>query len=310
VTSARYPLPTDLVALVSFDGRVYPNEARPVDRLGRHETGPHPLETAIEQWFSFATGKHTWVSVRGATIRGLVSARRRAKRSAWEVEVLIDADEDKGVVLSLLSRMVVGLTKLKVERVFLRLAADSSLIDVARKAGFFPYATETLLAADPRSPADAGSLSFRPQKKSDGLGVFQLYCRTVPANVRAVEGPTLREWQAVLEPWEGRSKNMVVEIDGVIAARARAMRGHPGRFAILADLPARELGSLAHAVVSYLAGSAPLLCLVPDYETSLAGTLRNAGFRSAGHYTALAKRLTKPAQELTPDTVRTAVPVR
>ncbi len=69
MSSARRPLPTDLVALVSFDGRVHPNEAKPLESLGLDERA-HMLETALEQWFSFATGKHTWVSVRGATIRG------------------------------------------------------------------------------------------------------------------------------------------------------------------------------------------------------------------------------------------------
>ncbi len=153
MNSARYPLPTDLVALVSFDGRVYPNEAKPWDRLGLDERA-RPLETALEQWFSFATGKHTWVSVRGATIRGLVSARRRAKPSAWEVEVLIDADEDKGVILSLFSRMVAGIVKLGAERVFLRLDVDSPLVDTARRAGFFPYLEEMLYRRDGGAAAD------------------------------------------------------------------------------------------------------------------------------------------------------------
>ena len=123
MSKARTVLPTDLVALVSFDGRVYPNEAKTWDRLGLDVRGPHPLETALEQWFSFATGKHTWISVRGATIRGLISARRRAKPSAWEVEVLINADEDKGVCLSLLTRMLAGVGKLGAERVVFYLHA-------------------------------------------------------------------------------------------------------------------------------------------------------------------------------------------
>jgi hypothetical protein len=37
MTSARHPLPTDIVALVSFDGDVYPNEAKPLERLGASE---------------------------------------------------------------------------------------------------------------------------------------------------------------------------------------------------------------------------------------------------------------------------------
>jgi hypothetical protein len=48
MSSARRPLPTDIVALVSFDGHVYPNEAKPLDRLGVQERA-RPLENALEQ---------------------------------------------------------------------------------------------------------------------------------------------------------------------------------------------------------------------------------------------------------------------
>ena len=130
MSSARRPLPTDLVALVSFDGRVHPNEAKPLESLGLDERA-HMLETALEQWFSFATGKHTWVSVRGAT------TTTSAKRSAWEIDALIDVDDDESVSLSLFSRMIAGITKQRAERVFLRLDADSNLSEAARKAGFF-----------------------------------------------------------------------------------------------------------------------------------------------------------------------------
>src|SRR3989304_8620843 len=174
MTSARYPLPTDIVALVSFDGRVYPNEAKPLDQLGIDRPA-HPLETALEQWFSFATGQQTWVSVHGATIRGLISARRRAKRSAWEVEVLIDASDDEGGVLSLFSRMKTGILKQGAERVFLRLDADSHLLDCARKAGFFPYCRETLYQLnDPRGQTAPDS-GLRPREKNGRFGVYQLY---------------------------------------------------------------------------------------------------------------------------------------
>jgi hypothetical protein len=144
MNKARTVLPTDLVALVSFDGRVYPNEAKTWDRLGLSEHGPHPLETALEQWFSFATGKHTWISVRGATIRGLISARRLAKRTAWEVDCLIDADEDKGVCLGLLEQMIRGVAREGAERIFLRLGSDSPLHNVVRQSGFFLYSKERL----------------------------------------------------------------------------------------------------------------------------------------------------------------------
>src|SRR5207247_3110478 len=134
MNSPRRPLPTDLVALGSFEGRLHHNEAKPLDRLGLDERA-HPLESTIEQWFSFATGKHTWVSVRGATIRGLISARRRAKRSVWEVDALIDVEEDEGVALSLFSRMIGGISKQRAERVFVRLDAGSHLCEAGRRTG-------------------------------------------------------------------------------------------------------------------------------------------------------------------------------
>ncbi len=309
MSSARYPLPTDLVALVSFDGRVYPNEAKPWDRLGLHERGPHPLETALEQWFSFATGKHTWVSVRGATIRGLISARRRAKRSAWEVEVLIHADDDKGVVLSLLGRMAPGVAKQGAERVFLRLAAESPLVDTVRQAGFFSYAHETLYRAGELGSVEAPDLGLRPRAKADAFGIFQLYSHAVPANVRGVEGATFREWQAALEPWGGRPTDLVVEEDGVIAAWLRLLPGQFGRFSLLTHPGWRHLDALLHAALAALADSRSRLCLVPSHNPALARSLLEAGFTPAGDYVSMAKRLLKPAEDVLAEKVGTTVPV-
>ena len=47
MSRARHPLPTDLVALITHDGRVYPNEAKTWDRMGADDSGPHPLGTAL-----------------------------------------------------------------------------------------------------------------------------------------------------------------------------------------------------------------------------------------------------------------------
>jgi len=308
MSSARYPLPTDLVALVAFDGRVYPNEARPWDRLGLHERGPHPLETALEQWFSFATGKHTWVSVRGATIRGLISARRRAKRSAWEAEVLIHADEDKGVLLSLLGRMAGGVGKLGAERVFLRLSADSRLIDVTREAGFFRYGQETLYRAERAGAVEAPHLALRPRVKADALGIFQLYTQAVPANVRAIEGATFREWQSALEPWPGRPAELVLEEDGVITAWLRFLPGQLGRFSLLAHPDRADAEALVRVAAALLAGSRSVIGLVPAHDSAQARSLGQIGFAPAGDYVALAKRLLKPIEEIVPEKVGTAVP--
>lgn len=315
MTKARTVLPTDLVALVSFDGRVYPNEAKTWDRMGAHERGPHPLETAIEQWFTFATGKHTWVSVRGPTIRGLVSARPRAKRSAWEVDCLINADDDAGVCLSLLERMAGDIGQAGAERVFLRLSAESPLLDIVRSGGFFAYSRERLFRRDdPVNEEELGPLpqvALRPRSQADLWALFQLYCGVVPANVRNIEGLTLREWLASQERWGGRLRDLVWEEDGAIAAWLRlSVDGNEGRFRILAVSGRRGTGNvIVQAALAHLLGKAPLLCLVPVYADELAPALRRLGFALAGEYVLLAKRLLKTAEEPAPERVGQALPV-
>ena len=306
MSSARHPLPTDIVALVSFDGRVYPNEANPFDRLGIERTA-RPLERALEQWFSFATGKHTWVSVRGATIRGLISARPRAKRSAWEVEVLIDASEDESVALSLFSRMTAGVMKQGAERVFLRLNADSDVRDPARAAGFFSYCSEVLYRrdADQWRPS-SGDMPLRSRAKSDTFGIYQLYNRVAPATVRAIEGLSFREWQAAQEKWGGRTVDMVMEEDGVITAWIRAMSGNPGRVHVLAERGPYD--ALLGAGLDVLQDQ-EVFCLAPDYNAELASALERFAFEPVGEYQSMAKRLTKPVEQPAVETSNEAVPV-
>ncbi|MFQ6019522.1 MAG: hypothetical protein ACE5KW_02075 [Dehalococcoidia bacterium] len=315
MSRVRTVLPTDLVALVSYDGRVYPNEAKTWDRLGAHEHGPHPLETAIEQWFSFATGKHTWISVRGPAIRGLVSARPRAKRNAWEVDCLINADDDSSVCLSLLSRMARDIGSAGAERVFLRLCAESSLLDVVREAGFFPYARERLFRRDDpveieKLNALSSDVSFRPRTKAAQWGVFQLYQSAVPANVRSLEGFTLRDWQSCQERWGGRVKDLVLEEEGIITAWLRLAAAGEGRFRIL--LHPRygpDPAAIVQAALARLAGRHPLLSLLPRYADQHAPILRGLGFREAAEYVLLAKRLLRGVEEMAPEKAGQAVPV-
>jgi hypothetical protein len=297
MTVARAVRPTDLVALVSFDGRVYPNEAKTRERIGKTDAAPHPLERALEQWFSFATGCRTWISIKGATLRGLVSARRRGSAGAWELDCLINAAEDDGAVcLGLLDEALKDATRARVEKVFLRLAADSAILPLARKIGFTEYVREQLFhsSAPTIVPVDADArLALRKMQRADELLLFHLYNAAVPEPVRRAEAATFSEWKGAQDRhWLGRGAlQLVVERDQRITAWLRsAVDSDVGRFDLLVhpSEPGRE--ALLDVVVERLSGKSQVLTLLPKYATGLATSLRQRGFQEGPEYCVLAKR--------------------
>ncbi|MEX2246610.1 MAG: hypothetical protein WEC75_07975 [Dehalococcoidia bacterium] len=289
-SAARTVLPTDLVALVSYDGRVYSNEAMTRDRIGT-EGSPHPLEAAFEQWFSFATGRHTWISVKGPTLRGLVSARKRGSKLAWEVDCLINAaaDDSNGVLMGLLDQMTQAAGRSGALRIFLRLPRDSATERAAQRCSFVPYLRERVY----RRPVDASALpslpaGLRRRAKSDGYPLFQLYNAVTPEQVRRFEGGTLTEWSAVQEHL-GRATQYVLEGEGRVRGWLRvASDGDIGRFDVVAE--AEALDPVIDAAMVKLAGRAWNYALVPEHEGALRLRLEERGFEAEEEYVVLARR--------------------
>lgn len=301
--------PTDLVALVAYDGRVFPNEAVTRDRVGT-EAAPHPLEAALEQWFSFATGRHTWISIKGATLRGMISARRRGSNTAWEIDCLIDAaDDDAGVLMSLLDQVASDAGRAGAEKIFLRVPIGSDVIGTARSTGFAPYLTERLFAAGPErerttSPPAIGGVTFRRWAKADAEPTFRLYNHWAPETVRRAEAVTFREWLAARErisPTRGMYQR-VIEHDGRVVGWLRAAAtGEAGRFDLMADPEPPELVvALIDAAIARLHEPAALYTLVPEFATALRERLIGRGFVEQGEFALLARRTvrTAPAPEL------------
>jgi len=289
--------PTDLVALAGYDGRVRPNEAVTRDRIGT-QASPHPLETALEQWFSFATGRHTWISVKGMTLRGLASARRRGSKAAWEVDCLIHAEEDPGVLMSLLDRVVEDAGRGGAEKVFLRVAAESDVLHAACSTGFSLYMNERLLIKEGSSPLPAGAPALRRWGRADAYPTFRLYSHWAPEPVRRVEAATFREWLAsreAISPSRGTSQ-WALEHEGEIAGCLRvAADGEVGRFDLLADPSAPELlDALIDAALARLSEQSQLLTLVPEYARPLLERLEEREFEEREAFVVLARRTTRP----------------
>lgn len=293
--TARTVLPTDLVALVSYDGRVYANEAMTRDRIGTQDS-PHPLETAFEQWFSFATGRHTWISVKGPTLRGLISARKRASKLAWEIDCLINAaDNDNGVPMSLLDQMTAAAGKSGALKIFARLPKGSAIEDTVSRCGFVRYGSE-IVYCRPTSSDDAKSspTNLRRRSKADLYPIFQLYCALVPHEIRRVEAMTFAEWAGAQESL-GRTSQFVLERDDKVRGWLRvAGDGDVGRFDVLAEY--EMLDELIDSALSKIANRKMAYSLVPEYQTSVQSRLEQRGFEATEEYTLLARRTVRPVK--------------
>jgi hypothetical protein len=301
MTSVRSVRPTDLVALVAYDGKVYPNEAVTRDRVGK-EASPHPLETAIEQWFSFATGRHTWISVKGATLRGLVSARKRGSKAAWEIDCLIHTDEEPDVLLNLLEQVTEDAGRAGAEKIFLRVDADSEILRDCSASGFSLYLREHLFVAEGPRAAEAPSfgedIAFRRWSKADAHDTFWLYNRATPEPVRHAEAATFREWAASREKMSaGRgTRQWVTQTEqGIVGWLRTAADGELGRFDVMVDVAATDLlNSLIDAALVRLSDQSLLVTLVPNFAVGVVDRLQQRGFQERGEFVVLARRTTRP----------------
>ena len=313
--AARPLRPTDLPLLASLWARgklplsggqaaAFCNEAHIWERLGLREHSPSALgglEKAFRQWVPIGGGRLTWVARHGLALRGLASARRRGRPSAWEVDYLFVASGEESTGAGLLEEVTRGLGRAGVEKVFIRLEAQNRLLGVARSAGFFPYLKEQLWRLEQVSQGlDCPPLPMRLRSAADVLPLFQLYNASVPAAVRRCEALNLREWAAIQE--RGRCQQLVLEKDGRLAAWLRLARHDGGGcFALLAarrqDAP---LDKLLATALNRLHERRPIFCLVPEYEKELAARLADLGFQPVSEYVLLANRLVRPIGEAAP----------
>jgi hypothetical protein len=297
--------PADLVLLASLwatgkppFGPAYRNEAKTWERLGLAEPGFRLLESTLKPWLPLADRRHTCIAARGLRACGLASARRRSSRSAWEVDYLVVGQDDEACCCTLLEQLSQGLGRAGVEKVFLRLRADSPLMGTIRQAGFFPYLKERLLAIDgaPRG-LEPAKLPLRERTSADVLPLFQLYNASVPVAVRRCEAATVREWSGIQE--NGHCQDLIVTgAEGPAACLRFSKRNRMGRFSLVVQR--RDVVSLDHllaAALGYLADRRPILCLVPEYQKAVTRRLEELGFRTVAEYAVLLNRLARPVEE-------------
>ena len=283
---------TDIAVLLLFLGKSPVNEARMRDRLTSKEVELLAAAPLLRGCLISDDKQCSFICVHRGFIQALVSLRRCRGPSAWMVERLLLSPGHEGLCIDLLERIGFAGDKIKAERLFLRLDSSSPAVDMAKQAGFNQYLTEYLYCLEEASqtePAES-SLILRPKSSADEHGLFRLYSAAAPHQVRCAEGMTLQEWSQSRD--SDATRELVLEKGGEISAWLRIRLGRTaGRFEIVTELGAEELGQLVNYSLIALKGRHPVYCLVPEFQEQLRRILEERGFSRVASYSCLSKQL-------------------
>jgi len=153
---------------------------------------------------------------RGLSYRGVVVAKELSGGAGWEVESLrIAREKDDETVTALLAGAGTEAARRGGRTLYMRLPEGSPHGSAVRKGGLMVYTEEHLLAlVRTKAAVESG---FRPASRHDRHGIFRLYCRTVPENVRRQEAPTQQDWRAIHDSFNC-DRQFVLDGEGALAA--------------------------------------------------------------------------------------------
>jgi len=283
---------TDTPVLLLFLGSSPVNEVRMRDRLTSKEVELLAAAPLLRSCLISDDKRCSFVCVQRGFIQSLISLRRCRGPGAWMVERLLLPPGQEALCFDLLERLAFAGGKIKAERLFLRLDSSSPVVEMAKQAGFNHYLTEYLYCLEEgrQTELKESRLVLRPKSSADEHGLFRLYSAAAPHQVRCAEGMTLQEWSQSRD--RDATRELVLEKGGDISAWLRIRLGRTaGRFEIVEELGAEELGELVNYSLAALRGRHPVYCLVAGFQEQLQRILGERGFYQAAAYSCLSKQL-------------------
>jgi hypothetical protein len=283
---------TDTPVLLLFLGSSPVNEVRMRDRLTSKEVELLAAAPLLRSCLISDDKRCSFVCVQRGFIQSLISLRRCRGPGAWMVERLLLPPGQEALCFDLLERLAFAGGKIKAERLFLRLDSSSPVVEMAKQAGFNHYLTEYLYCLEEgrQTELKESRLVLRPKSSADEHGLFRLYSAAAPHQVRCAEGMTLQEWSQSRD--RDATRELVLEKGGDISAWLRIRLGRTaGRFEIVEELGAEELGELVNYSLAALRGRHPVYCLVAGFQEPLQRILGERGFYQAAAYSCLSKQL-------------------
>jgi hypothetical protein len=243
---------------------------------------------------------------RGLGYRGVLVARELDGGAGWEaVSLRLARTKDDDATTALAASAAIEAARRGGRTLYMRLPEGSTHHDALRRAGLSVYGEEQLLAMRRDHPRLASSAQ-RPAERQDRHGVFRLYCRVVPENVRRQEAPTQQDWRAFQSALDC-DREFVLDCDGVIAAWA----GIGSREAYVLFDGAVE--GIHDAVLDLIEGheGRHATLVATQYQFDLQRRAEERGYMLLGTRLLLARRLgsVNPLKEVAPVGIET-IPLR
>jgi hypothetical protein len=314
VRQARTALPTDLLAIATYGSGALRNQVWPRERLGLSEQTPGLA--FLRDLAPSLVRRRVWVSSEGQRPQGLISARLRGGRQAWEIECFIDRTETQECAHSLLEAALIQAGRCGAEKLFCRVDAASPLLRPLRDEGFTGYRRDLLMTIGACPIAAPGDVSLRPVLPADSYLLYRLYNSVTPEVTRRAEASTFAEWHAAQErAWLRDGIQLIAESGASVSAWLRvARRGASvlAEFLLQPEVVDDAVGLLSQAVRELDSQSVPVFVLLAGEERALASRLEDAGFRVSREFVSLVRRTARPLpmpNKLRPAVAKTAAGV-
>jgi hypothetical protein len=300
--------PTDVISYLFLSREELPNQA--ITRNSLLRKSPFSPVVYLEHWLHLSGRRHSLLSVEGGRLKSVVSVKRCAAPTVWQIDYLKADDEER--CIALLDRLSIAAAEWGVRKLFLRLPAATPLADVARRAGFSCYSKDYLYrhVDEPKRSMTAPPEPYqvRTRESSDEYGLFKLYIAAVPVPVRTAEGMTLEEWQGSREQgsWLDERREFVLQGRDSLAGwlQITATKGK-GCFNIVShQLGEDGLGWLVNYALMFLDGKSPIYCVVPTFQVQLTGILESNGFEQVTECDTMLKEVALRVREAQ------AIPIR
>jgi len=297
----RHLHPTDSVLLFPFRQAAGRAQVFTLPRALESDPPPFPAIRYAAVALSFRAWQTCWVKTHEGRIEAVVRAGRRSGPAAWEVRDLFLRAGAAERCADLLEEICVQAGRDGARRVFMRMASGSDAFQEARAAGFLPCFSETLYRSEANTrrggeTAHAESLHLRARRDEDEMGLFRLYCASVPLSQRTYGPATATEWRDAEERAARAQDDWVAEDEtGAVTAWLRTAETRNGRFIALASHPDAR-ASLDALLLVGLDGAEgrPAVALAPSADAALAAVLERTGFVAGRGFDILVRPVALP----------------